>query len=143
MSIRSSEKVLTFLNHVERLAAELKSMNVYIADKWVAMAPLNGIPKRFQQLVVAIDILRSGEAFTFDLVKSRLLQREERAVFRAEAKLEVNSFALLNVGVNEVRNGVGATHFSRNTYICTNCGRSGHTVKNVGVRMFIATASTS
>ena len=55
-------------------------MNVDIDDKEMAMAVLNGLPARFESLIVALDALGSEDKmFSLDFVKSRLLQEEQRA----------------------------------------------------------------
>ena len=71
----SGEKVLTYINLVKQLASILKSMDVLIGDKELAMAVLNGLPRNFESLIVALDALGNDDkAFTFEFVKSRLLQ---------------------------------------------------------------------
>lgn len=46
----------------------------------MAMAMLNGLPARFESLIVALDALGSEDKmFSLDFVKSRLLQEEQRA----------------------------------------------------------------
>ena len=56
VAIQGNEKVLAYINPVKRLATRLKSMKVDIDDKEIAMAVLNGLPARFESLIVALDI---------------------------------------------------------------------------------------
>ncbi|CDF33464.1 unnamed protein product [Chondrus crispus] len=53
VSMLPSEKVLVFINRVKQLAARLQSMSVEIDDKEIAMAVLNGLPPRFDNLITA------------------------------------------------------------------------------------------
>ena len=84
VSMENNEKMLTYLNRVKQLAATLKSMNVDIDDQEMAMAALNGLPSSYEGLIIALDALGNDtKTFNFDLVKSRLLQEEQRANERA------------------------------------------------------------
>ena len=71
--------MLAYSNLVRQLAARLKSMNVEIDDKEIAMAALNGLPARFESLIVALNALGSEDKmFSLEFVESRLLQEEQR-----------------------------------------------------------------
>ena len=110
------EKVLAYINRVKQLAGILKSMSVNIDDKEMAMAVLNGLPTRFEALIVALDALGNEEKiFSLDFVKSRLLQEEQRANMKSSSS---NTSALVSAAPT-VRNN--------NDYKCTNCGHMGHT----------------
>ncbi|CDF40427.1 unnamed protein product [Chondrus crispus] len=112
----SGEKVLAYINRVKQLAAILKSMSVNIADKEMAMAVLNGLPARFEALIVALDALGNEEKiFSLDFVKSRLLQEEQRANMKSSSS---QTSALVNRAPN---------NRDINDYKCTNCGHTGHT----------------
>ncbi|CDF39842.1 unnamed protein product [Chondrus crispus] len=112
----SGEKMLAYINLVKQLAAILKSMSVNIDDKEMAMAVLNGLPARFEALIVALDALGNEEKiFSLDFVKSRLLQEEQRANMKSTSS---QTSALVNRAPN---NG------DINDYKCTNCGHTGHT----------------
>ncbi|CDF34864.1 unnamed protein product [Chondrus crispus] len=112
----SGEKVLAYINRVKQLAAILKSMSVNIHDKEMAMAVLNGLPARFQALIVALDALGNEEKiFSLDFVKSRLLQEEQRANMKSSSS---QTSALVNRAPN---------NRDINDYKCTNCGHTGHT----------------
>lgn len=55
-------------------------------DKKLAMAILNGLSSTYESLFVALDELRTEEnSFTFYLVRSSLLQEEERSQKREAA----------------------------------------------------------
>lgn len=112
----SGEKVLAYINRVKQLAAILKSMSVNIDDKEMAMAVLNGLPARFEALIVALDALGNEEKiFSLDFVKSRLLQEEQRANMKSSSS---QTSALVNRAPN---------NRDINDYKCTNCGHTGHT----------------
>jgi len=97
--MENGEKMLTYLNRVKQLAAILKSRSVEIDDKEMAMAALNGLPASYESLIVALDALGSDEkCFTFELVKSRLLQEEQRSLKRAATSTNPRTqSALLNI----------------------------------------------
>lgn len=60
--------------------ATVKSMDVTIDEKEVAMAVLNGMPPRFDNLIVVLDALGNEDTvFTLEFVKSRWLQEDDRA----------------------------------------------------------------
>ena len=110
------EKVLAYINRVKQLAGILKSMSVNIDDKEMAMAVLNGLPARFEALIVALDALGNEEKiFSLDFVKSRLLQEEQRANMKSSSS---NTSALVNRA---------PSNRDINDYKCTNCGHMGHT----------------
>ena len=119
VTMDEGEKVLTYVNRVQHLASVLKSMNVDIDDKEMAMAVLNGLPPRFDSLIVALDALgNEDKIFTLEFVKSRLLQEEQRASMREVEDTRRNA-ALLNNG-----RGQSGTY---KKHVCTNCGHMGHT----------------
>ena len=99
VTMENGEKMLTYLNRVKQLAAILKSRSVEIDDKEMAMAALNGLPASYESLIVALDALGSDEkCFTFELVKSRLLQEEQRSLKRAATSTNPRTqSALLNI----------------------------------------------
>ena len=123
----NDEKVLTNPNRVKQLAATLKSMGVEIDDQEVAMAMLNGLPSTCESLIVALDALGNEErVFTFDLVKSRDLQQEQRTMERESSSLDSKSSPLVSVI------GANGGEFQRreNKFAnvrCKNCENLGHT----------------
>ena len=120
VTMQNDEKVLTYINRVNQLAARLKSMNVDIDDKEMAMAVLNGLPARFESLIVALDALGNEEKmFTLEFVKSRLLQEEQRTAMKDS---QSRGSALINK-INRTPNSSRAP----NDWKCTNCGHTGHT----------------
>ena len=116
VKMNNEEKVLAYINRVKQLAARLKSMSVIIDDKEMAMAVLNGLPSRFESLIVALDALGNEEkTFGLDYVKSRLLQEEQRSNMKSDTSHT-------------------AAFFNRRPLVrdnsdmkCTNCGHTGHT----------------
>ncbi|CDF77556.1 Retrovirus-related Gag-Pol polyprotein [Chondrus crispus] len=116
VSMLPSEKVLVFINRVKQIAARLQSMSVEIDDKEIAMAVLNGLPPRFDNLIVALDALgNEDKVFGLDFVKSRLLQEEQRESMKTASTTSPHAPALVN------RMPI------RRDMRCTNCNRHGHT----------------
>ena len=114
-----NEKVLSFINRVKELGARLQSMSVEIDDKEMAMAVLNGLPSRFDSLIVALDALgNEDKVFGLDFVKSRVLQEEQRENMKSIATTSSHAPALVNRTQN------------RRDMKCTNCGRNGHTASH-------------
>lgn len=75
--------MLTYIKRVCEKAATLSSMDVDIDDKEIAMALLNGLPPRFGTSITALDAIGDeDDSFTFDKVKSRLLEEEKPAALR-------------------------------------------------------------
>ncbi|CDF39894.1 unnamed protein product [Chondrus crispus] len=97
VSMLPSEKVLVFINRVKQLAARLQSMSVEIDDKEIAMAVLNGLPPRFDNLIVALDALgNEDKVFGLEFVKSRLLQEEQRESMKTASASSPHAPALSN-----------------------------------------------
>ncbi len=69
---------------------------VTIDDKEMAMAVLNGFPPRFGTIITALDAIGDDDpSFTFDKVRSRLLQEEKRSALRKGAENTVATSVLL------------------------------------------------
>lgn len=115
---------------MKQLAATLKSMDVDIDDEELAMAALNGLPSSYESLIFALDALGTDEkAFTFDLVKSRLLQEEQRANERQLVSHEPKQSALVGVsgkGNSGFRGDFNPKQHSYVNHRCENCGNIGH-----------------
>ena len=96
-TMNDGEKVLGFASRIRQLAATLKSMGVTIDDSEMAMALLNGLPDRFDGLISALDALGNDEKlFTFEFVKSRCQQEEQRHAKRDEdARIKSETAALV------------------------------------------------
>lgn len=57
----------------------LKSMDVVVADNHIAMVVFSGLSSGYESLIVALYALENGSnVFSFELVKSRLMQEEQR-----------------------------------------------------------------
>ncbi len=83
---KQGEKMLVYINRVRQMASVLESMGVTIDDKEKAMAVLNGLPKRFETISTALDAIGDDDpSFTFDKVRSRLLQEEKRSAIKSVA----------------------------------------------------------
>ena len=113
-----SESVLQFANRIYNLSDTLKSMTVMIDDTEMAMALLNGLPEQFESLISALDALGDeDEALSFEHVKSRVMQEEQRIGMRhADATVKAEAAALLSEKTN--------VHPSRPH--CTYCKKLGH-----------------
>lgn len=57
VSMTSGEKVLSYLNLVMKLATKLKSMGVEADEKEISTDVINGLPLKFEGLIVALDAL--------------------------------------------------------------------------------------
>lgn len=122
-TMRRDESMLTYINRVREKASTLQSMDVEIDDKELAMAVLNGLPPRFGTIITALDAIGDeDESFTFDKVKSRLLQEEKRASLRSTADTVARPSALVQTTSDQRRGPVWKT--------CTHCGKQGHTERD-------------
>lgn len=116
-SMKAGERVLVYINRVCNLSSTLKSMGVDVDDKELAMTVLNGLPSTYDYIITALDAVGDDSKFTFDLVKSRLLQEEQRNDMRGD--VERSEAALVNSSANAA--------FMRGRLNCTHCHRDGHT----------------
>jgi hypothetical protein len=92
------EKILQQANRILQLAPTLKNMGAEIDDNEMAMALLNGRPDRFYGLIGALDALgNEDETFTFEFVKSRLLQEEQSTDMRMHTSIAKSEAAALAV----------------------------------------------
>lgn len=96
--MQGSENVLQFTARIRQLAATLKSMSVNLEDCEMAMALLNGFSDRFDSLISALDAANIyDEKFSFEFVKSRRFQEEQRHALRNQNTLKSSeSVALFN-----------------------------------------------
>ncbi len=84
------------------------------------MAVLNGLPKRFETIITALDAIGDDDpSFTFDKVRSRLLQEEKRSAMRDNASIATDTSGLLNRAPED--------DGKPNQKHCTHCGRRNHT----------------
>ena len=110
-TMNDGEKVLSFAGRIRQLAATLKSMGVTIDDQEMAMALLNGLPERFDSLISALDALGNDDKlFTFNFVKSRCVQEEQR-----HAQREKDAFAKSETAA------LIASRLAKE--VCKHCGR--------------------
>ncbi len=56
-TMKDGEKILVCINRVRQMASVLESMDVSIDGKEMAMAILNGLPKRYQTIIIALDAI--------------------------------------------------------------------------------------
>ncbi len=75
-TMRADERIVACTNRVRQRASAVKSMGVEIDDEEMAMAVLNGLPERFNNLVSALDALgNENRKFSLEFVKRSLLQK--------------------------------------------------------------------
>lgn len=115
-TMKEDENIMAFTNRIRQLASTLKSMGVEIDDKEMAMAVLNGLPERFNNLISALDALGNEDStFSLEFVKSRLLQEEQRIRMRENASnTKSEASALL------------ANRRKTAYHKCGHCGKEGH-----------------
>jgi len=119
-TMEHGEKMLVYINRVRQMASVLESMGVDIDDKEMAMAVLNGLPKSFRTLITALDAIGDDDpSFTFDKVRSRLLQEERRSIMLTSSRPASQSSALINQSPRPGR-GLNRKH-------CTHCNKTNHT----------------
>eukprot|EP00171_Calliarthron_tuberculosum_P000627 IDg627t1 len=119
-TMQNGEKMLVYINRIRQMAATLKSMDVVIDDKEMAMAVLNGLPQRFETIITALDAIGDDDiSFTFDKVRGRLLQEEKRFTMRESSSQSTKSSALVH--------SVPSRSSSSSSKRCTHCGRTNHT----------------
>lgn len=116
VEMKQNEKMLTYINRVQHCGSVLKSMEVDIDSKEIAIAILNGLPSEYESLITTLDALEDDKnLFTLELIKSRLLQEEKRK----EMGNGNNSEAVL-IASSRVQ------QFNRAPIICSHCKRRGH-----------------
>ena len=119
-TMRPGEQMLVYINRVRQMATVLTSMGVNIDDKEMAMAVLNGLPSSFQTLITALDAIGDEDpTFTFDKVRSLLLQEERRAAIQKPRGSSSDTAALVSTS--------GKPPGNINRKKCTHCGRTNHT----------------
>jgi gag-polypeptide of LTR copia-type len=116
------ESMLTYINGVRQISDELKSMDVNIDETEVAMAVLNGLPPKYDHLIVALDALVDDTKLTMELTKSRLLQEEQRKTERSvHQETVVKSEHAVALFGNSKQKRLGGSSEVRTEYICYRC----------------------
>lgn len=99
-TMTASENILTYKNRIRRLGTTLESMGVTLDEEEMAMGVLKGLPSSYDNLVSALDaVCSSGESsstLNMDLVRSRLLQKEQRMGTRKTTSTPVSDVALVS-----------------------------------------------
>ena len=85
------------------------------------MVMLNGLPEGFKLLISAHDRLGDDKTFTFELVKSRLLQEEQCNQQRVESLLHK---AKESAFVSESCYGSCSSCYVQNIKRCSYCGKN-------------------
>lgn len=131
-TMENGKKMLTYLNRVKQLAATLMSIDLNIDDQELAMAALDGLPPMYGSLIVALDALGNDDmSFTFDLVKSRLLQEQTGSNKREKSMSDSKSAALVRVS-GKPRDGFrdsSKVPHKYSNHLCGNCGNNSHSAK--------------
>ena len=139
VTMKEGEKMLTYINRVRQLATALRSMNAQVDDAEAAMAILHGLPDQYSGLIVALDALGDDKSFTVDLVKSKLLQEEQRI----KARLEESTSEVKSEASALVNNGKRVYKRNNKAYTvlkCDYCEKSGHNSKYCWERLAHAKA---
>jgi Reverse transcriptase (RNA-dependent DNA polymerase)/gag-polypeptide of LTR copia-type/Integrase core domain/GAG-pre-integrase domain len=127
-SMVDNEKILTYINRVKQLTEELKAMGVIIDDEEVAMAVLNGLPPKYDHLIVALDTMGDDTKLTLEFTKSRLMQEEQRSderEMRNTSRVKTEDAALVG---NSSHKTVGHIR-DRSNNMCFRCNKPGHVAR--------------
>lgn len=104
------------INFVMHLGSILKFMGVYIDSEETTMAILNGLPVENESLISTIDALEYDKnLFTLDLIKTRLLQEEQRKEIRNRNTIEAALITAARI-----------QRFSRTALVCFHAKRRRH-----------------
>ncbi len=126
-SMKKKEGILKFANRILQLASVLKAMDVEISESEKAMALLNGLPEEYKSIITALDALDSEETeLSWEHVKGRLLQEEQRINMRAKSAIEKSETQAL-VSQSEYTTGNCKNCARAKTRPkCDHCGKLGH-----------------
>ena len=132
-TMADNEPILKFSNRIRQLASTLKNMSVPISESEMAMALLNGLPDEYHSLISALDTIDSdGRELSWDHVKSRVLQEEQRINARTRKAQEKSDAAAL-VTANPSNLPLPAPSCKncrrrppRQRPFCNHCNRHGH-----------------
>jgi hypothetical protein len=72
------EGMLTYINRVRQIAENLKLMDAKIDEAEVAMAVLNGLPSKYDHLIVALDAFGDDAKLTMEFTKKTACCRRNR-----------------------------------------------------------------
>jgi hypothetical protein len=123
-TMQDGEKILQCAYRIRQLAATLKNMGVEINDNEMAMALLNGLPDRLDGLISALDALgNEDKIFTFEFVKSWLLQEEQRTDIRMQNSIVKSEDAAL-----VVHDHSDSFPSCKKRPKCEHCGMLGHMI---------------
>lgn len=129
-ALSENEPILKFSNRIRQLASTLKNMNVAITESEMAMAFLNGLPDEYHSLITALDSIDSdGRELSWDHVKSRVLQEEQRISTRSmEAQAKSEAAALVAANTPPVTSCTNCQRRPppRQRPFCHHCKRHGH-----------------
>lgn len=116
-------------------------MKIDIDNNEVAIAVQNRLPTRIKSLIVALVALgNEDKIFTLNYVKSRFLEKEQRAKMKAKPAKYSRGLALVD--------NLTHTALASHSLNCTNCGHNSHTAprcwgKDVVERCFQPNVSTN
>jgi gag-polypeptide of LTR copia-type len=110
------------------LTEELKAMGVTIDEEEVAMAVLNGLPPKYDHLIVALDTMGDDAKLTLEFTRSRLMKEEQRSDvrgLRSPSKVKTEDAALVG---NSSEKSVGHMR-DRGDNMCFRCNKPGHVAR--------------
>lgn len=98
--MHTGEKIPSYLNTVELHAGTMKSMNCIFNDNEIGKTTLNGLHSSYEHFIFAVDALFNDDKhFTFDSVKSRLLQEEQGSAMHEGRSFKNMEYSSLMSGV--------------------------------------------
>jgi len=97
VAMNVGEGMLGFSNCVRNLGENLKAISGAVTEMDIAMSVLNGLPSKYENLLVALDA-KGEDELSLDIVKSRLLQKERRQADKSLSTKRIGDMAL--VGAN-------------------------------------------
>lgn len=109
-----SKQAMAFISRVLQFSAECKAMDVTIDNQEIAMTILCGLPSQYDQIIVPIDAVSAEKVPEPDVVKRRLLQKEQCMINRDGIKTS-RDYALVNTKHGSERKQVAP--------ICSHCDK--------------------
>ena len=112
--MKDGERVSEYATRVVQLGNTLKSMGGPVEDRYLAIVLLKGLPERYAGLICALDALNTSDRITFDFVKSRCMQEEQRQLERDQEAHKKSEVAALLAAARSRRDK------------CIHCNRTNH-----------------
>lgn len=141
------KKVLSYITQVNPLPDQLKPMRAEIDHKQLAKAVLNGPLPSFEIFLEAPNaMVNKNSLFSLDLLKSTLLQEEQRyEMCDHKVARSLESAALVSGTLNvskflPVGQGPETLRQQAPQYKCSSCGREDHTATDAEQRTAVSFA---